>query len=148
MPDCRPANDDSAQTGCLRTLGPILVTAEPDHIGRYAASMALSSAVEGGTSVLPTYPITWLLHPAIKDAVLKLVGHNRIPVHVAQEITYRRPVEAGCSYCLTVTLAEAEGTGLERILVKGEVSTMGGEGVCSLAATLLIISLPAVDPSI
>jgi hypothetical protein len=107
-----------------------------------------SSAVEDSTSVLLTYPITWLLHPAIKDAVLTCIGPRRIPVHVGQEITYGRPIEAGCSYCLAVTLVDAEGPGPERILVRGEVSTVGGEGVCSLAATLLIVSLPAPDPSL
>jgi hypothetical protein len=126
----------------------LLVTAEPDHIRQYAALMSLSSAVADGTSVLPTYPITWLLHPVIKDAVLNSIGHNRIPVHVGQEITYLRPIEAGCSYYLAVTLVDVEGPGPERILVKGEVSMISGEGVCTLAATLLIVSLPAPDPSL
>jgi hypothetical protein len=107
--------------------------------------MDLCSAVADRTSVLFTYPITWLLHPDIKDAVLKRAGRDRIPVHIRQEITCRRAVEAGCSYILAVTLADAEEPGPKRLLVTGDVSTMNGESVCSLAATLLIVSLTATD---
>jgi hypothetical protein len=73
-----------------RPLGPIVVYVIREEVSKFANSLGLPSASRATeeTSVPWTYPVRFLSHPAVRDAILDALGPNNPPIQEAVEICY------------------------------------------------------------
>lgn len=137
MADCRQPGSDAA-TG-TRLVGPLRVRAEAETIARFAAALGVAPIRPDGRPVVPaTFPICWMLHPAIRSLVYEATGRGAVVVHEAQDIAYESEIERDGVYDLRASVAP--GTAPGRIVVTGRVSDLSGRPVCTLTSRLLIIA--------
>jgi hypothetical protein len=121
------------------SLPPLRVRTDRAEIAAFAASTAPLS----GDFVPLTFPFRWLTLPAIRAAIVDMIGGDGVlPVHEAQNFAYERALLPDADYDLTVEAQRSEEP--PRLTLRCAVSTLEGE-VCTRFETVLrIVSLAAL----
>ena len=114
----------------LRALGPFRLRVDPARVAAYARETGGDCA-----SVPLAYPAVWLSEPSLFSAVHDLCAElDVVPVHELQSFSYDKPLVAGESYDLSVTMSREEAP--PRLIMAAIVATPGGE-TCARIETLL-----------
>ena len=99
-----------------------------------------------GDFVPLTFPFRWLALPAIRRAILQLIGGDGfLPVHEAQSFAYERSLRIETDYVLAIDIERSENP--PRLTLKTAVSTVEGEMCVRLETILRIVRLTAEPPS-
>jgi hypothetical protein len=125
----------------LVALPPLRVRTDRAEIAAFAASTAPLS----GDFVPLTFPFRWLTLPAIRSAIVDMIGGDGVlPVHEAQNFAYERALLPDADYDLTVEAKRSDGP--SRLTLRCAVSTLQGE-VCARFETVLRIVSLASQPA-
>lgn len=93
-----------------------------------------------GDFVPLTFPFCWLSLPAIRSAIVQMIGADGVlPVHEAQRFDYERALEPDSDYELTVEAKRSEAP--PRLVLQGVVLTSRGEACVRFETILRIVSL-------
>jgi hypothetical protein len=128
-----------------RSVGPIAVSADAGDVARFAAALGLEPDAGGGRRVPATYPIRWLLLPAVRDLLAGATPARGALVHEAQDIAYRAALEPGGRYRMSASIEPAGDP--SRLVVTGRIVDDSGALVCTLTSRLRLVErMPGVAP--
>jgi hypothetical protein len=105
--------------------------------GEVAGFLRETGGVGSGDFVPLTFPFRWLALPAIRGAILHLLGgEGFLPVHEAQSFAYEKTLRIDAAYVLAIEIESSEKP--PRLILKMAVSNDEGE-ICTRLETVLRI---------
>jgi hypothetical protein len=126
----------------LARLPAIRVRTEPDEVAGFSRE---TGGAGTGDFVPVTFPFRWLALPAIRGAILQMLGGDGfLPVHEGQSFAYERSLRRDTNYVLDVEIEASEKP--PRLIVKMAVSSTEGLICARLETVLRIVRLaPEAD---
>jgi hypothetical protein len=108
--------------------------------GEVAGFLREAGGTGTGDFVPLTFPFRWLALPAIRGAIMQMLGGDGfLPVHEAQSFAYERSLRLDAGYVLDVEMEGSEKP--PRLIVKMAVSSTEGEICARLETVLRIVRL-------
>ncbi|MGA9213974.1 MAG: hypothetical protein WBZ54_01505, partial [Methylocella sp.] len=112
--------------------------------GEVAGFLRETGDAETGGFVPLTFPARWLALPAVRGAILQLIGGSGfLPVHEAQSFAYERELRIETCYVLAVEACRTATP--PRVILKMAVSTGEGETCAHLETVLRVVPLNLGD---
>ena len=116
-----------------RTIGPLRLTVDAARARAYAQDIGTE-----GDRVPLAYPAVWLTEPALSNVVSDVCETLAVvPVHESQAFVYERPLIAGESYDVTVTLRREETP--PRLILDSEIIDANGAAVAKSETMLRLV---------
>jgi hypothetical protein len=116
-----------------RPLGSHRLRVDPDRVAAYARE----TGGDGGGVPL-SFPAVWLTEPRIFDPVREVCAAlDAVPVHEGQSFFYTRPLVAGESYDVAISMRREETP--PRLIVDATIAAADGDSVGRIETTLRLV---------
>lgn len=120
-------------------IGPLRLTVDPERAAAYAREIG----ADGSRAPL-AYPAVWLSEPALSKIVSEVCETLAVvPVHESQAFAYERPLTAGESYDVSVTLRREETP--PRLIADALIVTRDGASVGKIETMLRLVPRAAFE---
>jgi len=137
----KPENDHAPAFDAPVRLSGLRVRTEPGAVASFRREAGAGPII----GVVPlTFPFCWLTLPAVRAAVVRMIGDGFLPIHEAQSFEYQRGLDLDADYDFTVELQRSANP--PRLTLRGAIATPQGE-IQGRLETVLRIAPLAVEPA-